>query len=226
MWYDFQSRIYGFDGMFPRTLRDLTIRPGVAAREHIKGNRVKHYGPVGYFFLMVTVFLMIMSMLDVDYMELSMMSPTDMVDTPENRASQKLMGIMFDNLRTSSFFVAVPITLIAWLFFRKAGHNILEHAVLPFYVLGHIYWLFILSALSFALFGIRLDLNAQSVIGLLFFAFACSDFYVHNSKIKAFIKGIAVYVIGYLLFAAIIIVFAVAYASIDHEFKEIMKQGE
>jgi hypothetical protein len=31
VWNDFVSRTYGFDGMFPRTIRDLTIRPGAAA---------------------------------------------------------------------------------------------------------------------------------------------------------------------------------------------------
>lgn len=65
-WFDFWSRVYGFDGMFPRTLRDLTIRPGKAARDYINGNRVKYYGPVGYFFLMITLFLVLAGMLDID----------------------------------------------------------------------------------------------------------------------------------------------------------------
>lgn len=230
MWYDFQSRIYGFDGMFPRTLRDLTIRPGLVAREHIKGNRVKHYGPVGYFFLMVTVFLLIMSMLDIDFIEFNEMSASGLADTPENQTSkkamQKLTSIMFDNMRSLSFMVAIPVTLMAWLFFRKAGHNILEHAVLPFYVLGHIYWVTILSLPFFVIFGIRLHPTVSLIISILFFAFACSDFYTHNSRIKAFVKGIAVYIIGYLLFAALMIVLVLVYASIDPEFKEIMRQGK
>ena len=47
LYTDFQSRIYGFDGMFPRTLRDLTIRPGHVAETYINGNRVKYVAPVG-----------------------------------------------------------------------------------------------------------------------------------------------------------------------------------
>src|SRR5258705_13671611 len=58
-WHDFLARVYGFDGMFPRTLRDLTLRPGFAAKEFIRGNRMKYYGPVGYFFLMITLFLLV-----------------------------------------------------------------------------------------------------------------------------------------------------------------------
>lgn len=65
-WNDFWARVYGFDGMFPNTLRDLTLRPGVAARIFISGNRVKYYGPVGYFFLMITVFLLLLDLLNIE----------------------------------------------------------------------------------------------------------------------------------------------------------------
>jgi hypothetical protein len=50
MWYDFQSRIIGFDGMFPRTIKDLTLRPGKASKNYVYGNRMMYYGPVGSFF--------------------------------------------------------------------------------------------------------------------------------------------------------------------------------
>jgi Protein of unknown function (DUF3667) len=63
-WNDFWARIYGFDGMFPNTLRDLTVRPGKASQLVIDGNRVKYYGPVGYFFLMITLLCLVGSLLD------------------------------------------------------------------------------------------------------------------------------------------------------------------
>jgi len=227
LWYDFQSRIYGFDGMFPRTLRDLTIQPGVAAREHIAGNRVKHYGPVGYFFLMITVFLLILSMIDVNLMEFMSSATKEIADTSQNQsgqlAQQKLMGFVYDNMRTFSFLIIIPITLTAWLFFRKAGYNILEHSVLPFYVFGHTYWLTILSLLFFYFFETSPRLTIQLVISILFFAFACSNFYNHNSKVKAFFKGIAVYLIGYFLFVVMMIVFTVIYVFTNPEFMEMIR---
>src|SRR6187397_2984313 len=69
LWFDFQSRVYGFDGMFPRTLKDLTLRPGAVTRSYISGNRVLYYGPVGYFFIMITVYLLLASLIDVDLSE-------------------------------------------------------------------------------------------------------------------------------------------------------------
>lgn len=230
LWYDFQSRIYGFDGMFPRTLRDLTIRPGVAAREHIAGNRVKHYGPVGYFFLMITVFLLILSMLNVDFVEFMSNSTKEISGVSQNQSGQlaqrKLMSFLSDNMRSFSFLIILPISLTAMLFFRKAGYNILEHSVLPFYVFGHIYWLTIFSLLLYDFFEIGPYFLEQLVVSVLFFAFATSNFYHHNSKVKAFFKGLAVYIIGYLFFVAIMSVFTLIYMVNDPEFLEMMKQGK
>lgn len=63
---DFINRIYRFDGMFPRTLRPLTIRPGEVARSYINGIRVKYVGPVGYYFLTLTFFLLVVPLLDIE----------------------------------------------------------------------------------------------------------------------------------------------------------------
>ncbi len=230
MWFDFQSRIYGFDGMLPRTLRDLSMRPGVVAREYIYGNRVKYYGPVGYFFLMITVFLLLLSIFEIDFIEFSKTSISGMIDVPANQSGQeiqrKLTMIMSDHMRTLSFMVIIPVTLMARLVFRKAGLNILEHAVLPFYVIGHTFWLTILTLFSFAFFATSPAFMAQLVISIFFFAFACSNFYKHNSKVKAFIKGIAVYIMGYLLFSLIIVILTVLYMFIDPEFKDLLKSGK
>ena len=68
-WNDFWARVYGSDGMFPNTLRDLTIRPGKASQLFINGNRTRYYGPVGYFFLMITLLYLVGSLLDVPITE-------------------------------------------------------------------------------------------------------------------------------------------------------------
>jgi hypothetical protein len=49
MWSDFLSRVYGFDGMFPKTLRDLTLRPGLAARKYIEGTACNTMALLGTF---------------------------------------------------------------------------------------------------------------------------------------------------------------------------------
>lgn len=66
-WDDIWEHISGFDGKLFRTFKDLTLRPGFAAREFINGNRARYYGPVGYYLLMITVFLLWLNIIDLDY---------------------------------------------------------------------------------------------------------------------------------------------------------------
>jgi hypothetical protein len=227
MYYDFQSRIYGFDGMFPRTLIDLTLRPGVVAKDYINGNRIKHYGPVGYFFLMITLFLIIMSIMEIDFSEFSRVSNQAFAADPAKGSTvalqQRISNFIGDNIRTFSFLSIPSIALMAWLFFRKSGYNFLEHAVIPFYIFGHVYWLSILNLFLFKFNGASTRFMIQFVVSIVFFAFACSDFYIHNSKLKAFLKGLAIYIFGSLIFIFVATMAAIVYMVANPEILELMK---
>jgi len=200
-WNDFWSRVYGFDGMFPRTLRDLTLRPGHVARQVINGNRVLYYGPVGYFFLMVTLFLLILGMLGLDFTDfMKGMQEAMATNETQMQAQNKVMKVISDNLRIASF-VIIPFQ--AWcaryLFFRKAELNFMEHSVLPLYTIGHIYWLSIISAVvykvsDFMLFGV-----VQLVLSILYAGFAYISLITYQSKIKVFFKGALLYLVSQLL---------------------------
>ena len=206
-WYDFWARIYGFDGMFPRTLRDLTIRPGVAARTFIAGNRAKYYGPVGYFFLMITLLYLVSSILDVPLIELmkSANKATNFVGTPKAGSGQEkfgevIMQYISDNLKLVSFlFIPLQAFCSRFIFFRKSGENYFEHTVLPFYIQGNIYWLSILSVILYSIFGFFLPGKISVVVSICYFGYAYADFFGYQSKVKAFLKGIGVYFFSQLL---------------------------
>jgi hypothetical protein len=133
-WNDFWARIYGFDGMFPRTLRDITIRPGVALRKFIEGNRVAYYGPVGYFFLMVTLIYIVASLFNIDLVEFMKsasdtgLQPNAKVGIGQERMIQATMKLASDNLKILSF-IMIPIFAFCgrYIFFRKQGLNFIEH---------------------------------------------------------------------------------------------------
>lgn len=83
--------------------------------------------------------------------------------------------------------------------FRKSEMNFLEHTVLPFYLLGHIYWISIISLFVYTFTG-SFFLNTISVVVMIFyFGFAYSNFITHQSKWRSFFKGLLVYVGGQLL---------------------------
>lgn len=225
-WNDFWSRVYGFDGMFPRTLRDLTLRPGQAARAYIDGNRVKYYGPVGYFFLMVTVFLLVLSMIGMSFKEFMMgMQYTEGQTAGQQKVNDMLMGWISENMRIFSFGIIPMIALSAKLFFRKSKLNFLEQCVLPLYINGHIYWLSIISAFVYKLAGTMVVNWFGSLLTLVLFGMGYAQLMNYQGKVKAFIKGIFVYFLGFVLFMLLFFVFGVVYVLLDPEVVNLIRPG-
>lgn len=215
-WNDFWARVYGFDGMFPRTLRDLTVRPSVTAVEFIKGNRVKYYGPVGYFFLMITLYLLCIDFMGIDFKQIMQESQNKysigMAGRGQKEIIQAVMEFVSNNLKWIAF-LAVPMDALAarYFFFRKNGLNFLENSVLPFYLRGHLYWLNIIAAIIYKFSG-NFTLNSFiPLIGILFFGFAYSRFTDYQSKWKGFFKGFGVYLVSqfFNMLLALIVIFII-----------------
>lgn len=180
-WNDFWSRVYGFDGMFPRTLRDLTLRPGQAARTFINGNRVMYYGPVGYFFFMISLYLLVMSMLSIDPIELTREIASDLATAKPGSGQEKLNAGMAqwinDNQRLVSF-IFIPIQVLwLWILFRKSALNFLEHSVMVLYTQGHIQWISIVFLFVFKFTGYFLDFSLLLLSQFVYFCFACVQLY-------------------------------------------------
>lgn len=200
-WYDFWARIYGFDGMFQRTLRDLTIRPGVAVKRFIEGNRVLYYGPVGYFFLMITLMLLLYDMMGISFLEIMKASGAAVVKTDTQKQAvfvQKIFQAISDNLKIF-FFLFIPFQAFAarYIVFRKSGFNFIEHSILPFYVMGHDLWINIILGVIYAINGEYYTWTA--FITFFYFGYAYSTMMTYQSRVKAFFKGIVVWLVGYLL---------------------------
>jgi Protein of unknown function (DUF3667) len=208
MWSDFAARIYGFDGMFPRTLKDLTIRPGQVARDYIIGNRVKYYGPVGYFFLTLTVYLLMASMLDVDLVTFMMQSnPTD-VETQGGGVQDVVREITkwtIDNMRSVSFFVTLFTVFFTWLFFKRSKYNFVETGTLVFFVTGHVMWVSVVSVVVYKISGFVMDSFYLLLLSIVFMIYAFVDFYSHLSKWKIVVRGIIVHILSYVVLTFVIV---------------------
>jgi hypothetical protein len=229
-WNDFWARIYGFDGMFAQTLRDLTIRPGAASRRFIDGNRVAYYGPVGYFFLMITLLYLVASLLNINLVDfLKNSGGAELQEPPKPGSGQeKLMQSTFqlvsDNLKLISFIV-IPIQAFCsrFLFFRKSTLNFTEHMVLPFYGLGHLYWLSIASLFMYTFTGSFLPYWIQLVVAIVYFSYAYSDLFQYQSRFKTIAKGFGVYIATQLLFALITMIVVILLIVFDPDVYEMVK---
>lgn len=229
-WNDFWARVYGFDGMFPRTLRDLTLLPGHASRNYINGDRVSYYGPVGYFFLMVTLMYLIASMLNVNIVDLlaangdTGLQPAPKPGSGMDQVMQSMFQKISDNMKALSFImIAIQAYCSRYLFFRKQGLNYIEHLVLPLYVQGHIYWLSILSIVLFKISGVFIPNSVSLILTILYISYAYADFFKGQGIWKAFFKGLGLFITTQLIFTLLVAVVMVVFIFTNPEVLEMIR---
>ncbi|MFZ5970688.1 MAG: DUF3667 domain-containing protein [Bacteroidota bacterium] len=227
-WSDFWSRVYGFDGMFPRTVRDLTMRPGQAAREYIAGNRVKYYGPVGYFFFMISLTLLVFSLVGIDFVELMQNSTGSLQHAPAAGSGQAELTRIFmqqvsDNMRIFSFLIIPVMAFWCRVFFRTSGYNLLEHAILPFYINGHIYILTMIMGLLYQFGHVAYHQNFALIASFSYQILAFVDFYNHQSRLKVFLKSVVVFVLAYVTFTLLMMLAFVIYVLLNPAALELLR---
>lgn len=228
-WNDFWARIYGFDGLFLNTLRDLTIKPGFAARDFVNGNRVKYYGPVGYFFLMITLYLIVASFLNIEIRDVMKLSSTvaatnqPLAGSGQDQFNTMILNMISDNLKLFSFLIIPFQALMALLFFRKSRFNFIEHSVVPLYVTGHAFWP---SIIGLFLFRIQGPSTYQAMLGLIsipLYVLACLQFYNDQSRWKVFVKSLMAYIGAYFVFVIFFVVVIFIYVFSNPELLELLR---
>lgn len=199
---EFWDNIIGLDGKFLRTLKDATLRPGAVAREYIRGNRVRYFGPVGYYLFMIGAFLLLLSVIGMDFREYmaAMQESMPMQDQRNTEVNLQIQQFMADNMRIVAFFIVPFMAFASQKFvFRKQGLNFLEHTVPSFYILGHWYWFSMTEALFLKFSGKALDPGLQMLLSALYMGFGYTSFVLTQPKWKTFLKGFTVYFVGFVL---------------------------
>ena len=114
-----------------------------------------------------------------------------------------------DNIRWV-LFLAIPFQAFAarTILFRKSELNFVEHTVPLFYTTGHLFWL---SMMMFAYRKVTGELPSvyMTVLSPLYFGYMYSNFISYQSRVKAFVKGMSVYIIGQFLFVLTMVVIVI-----------------
>ncbi len=197
---ELQKRIFGFDNNYLRTMRDLTLRPNVVIRSIIEGNRIKYVGPIGYYFVMITIYILLLSLLDVDMAELmgSFNNSLNSATSEGQVALQKQLNqFLFSNFRLTAFLMMPFFILGVWIIFKNKGYNFLETSVLNFYGQAHPMWASILLMIIFKITGYTSSLFIMSSITYLYLLFVITVFYKGN-KVWNFVKAIFSIVLGFV----------------------------
>lgn len=221
---ELQTRLFGFDNRFMRTVKDLTLRPDVVIRTVIEGVRVRYFGPISYYFLLITIYAILVSMLDIDLSGFSR-SIAEEID-PSNESSlaiqEQFNGIIFANFRVFSFLMVPLFSLGTYLLFYKKKFNFLETSVLVFYGMGHPTILSILALFLYQYSAFTTVNAVLPIVSALYFGWTCARFYSGN-KFWNFFKGIFSMIIAFGMIMFLAIIGFVVYILINPEVMETLQ---
>lgn len=209
---DYLSRLFGMDTNFLRTLRDLTISPGQVGNTFVGGNRVKYIGPVGYFFLISTFFILSFSLLGIDVKYFMTQASDSIVAMPSAEPQQEnlqssLMGVLSRNLKILQFLIIPFIALWGMVFFKKAKMNFFEHSVNALYIQGHLLFLKMIGVFVFKWNGFVIN-PYLIVVDVPYFIWSCFGFYELKGVKNVFKAGL-LYLISFLSFLISIMVITI-----------------
>lgn len=219
---DFFSRVYGLDGAFPKTFIGLSVRPALVAKEYINGIRGKYVGPVGYYFLIFAIFLLIIQLSDyslADYLpkteELTELitNETDAKQTIEEKARvQATKQKVFGNIQYVHVALAPITAFFLCVFFRRSPYNFLEVTVFSFFIHA--------QAIFFNIFGfvglVIADWKSNTLVSFLsltYMLWSISLFYAGRVRFGSIAKGLLAYVlanISFIILTSIVVVIVLA----------------
>jgi hypothetical protein len=192
--------------VFLRTIRDLATKPGIVTLHFVEGNRVRYFGPVGLFFVLLTIFILVIEWLGIDFFQFqSANNPFQTSGSPRQEAMLKdYMRFIYNHLKFVSLII-VPITSFwFWVFFRRSKRNLLEHAVLVFYTSAFVQLFMVINLFVYYFTG----LNAMYLISLLSFfymAYASVQYYApHYKPPSAFLRSLSANGMTYLTLMVIV----------------------
>ncbi len=122
-------------GIF-QLVKALAVKRGLVAKEYVLGRRKKYFPPLNFLLLIAAIFVFMATL----------SHGSDAPPASETVAADQ-MQIYSDRTKIVNFYVtkysnimallSLPLTsFFFWLFYRKRGHNFIEHLVAGMYMLG------------------------------------------------------------------------------------------
>jgi hypothetical protein len=205
---DFLNRIYGLDGAVPNTIIGLWKYPSRVSKEYIKGIRGKYVGPVGYYFLMFTIYFILIAVLKVDMAEYTDTqgindvingTTAEDLDKDDLAFQDMVQKNIFENLHYFTILLFPFFALWAKVFYRKSGFNFLEHIVFLFFTNAQMLFINMTGIIVYAATGLSSTLLI-SLAGILYFGLSASLFYSNKFSIKTILKSFLYYLVSFITF--------------------------
>ncbi len=194
------------------TIKQLSLRPGKAVAEYIKGKRKEYYNPLKYYLLLVAVVLIIR-------MQFNLITP----EVPagfEYSEKQMLFFGQFLNLFFKYFnlilLTGIPfISFFSFVIFKKSKYSFAENLILNLYLMGHHS---IINILLFPFFLLFTTGNSQMkfiqfVTSWAYHSWAFKQFF-QISTVKSIFKTLVTIFLGYLCWIILIVTVMMIYVRV------------
>ena len=208
---ELQKRLFGFDNNFLRTVKDLTIHPKRVITASIEGVRVKYIGPVGYYFLLITIYVIVINTFNIDLSNLSLQFNESL--NPDLSQEQREMSIKANNFIAENFrlisFIMIPFFVGGLnIIFSNKGYNFLETSVITLYGQAHPIWFSIVFLLINKYTGNALPIMVMTFVSFLYTIIVATFFYTGN-KLWNFLKASVAMILGFVLLIVVSVLIGV-----------------
>jgi len=222
---DFKDRVLGLDGKFLRTIIASVKDAGDLSMTYINGNRRRYIGPVGFFFISLTIYFVVMTTTGNSFDELfgneELMGQLEEESNPTQKEVFKLMGsLMNEYFKVISLFSVLITGLFLWLFNLKKGLNYLEFLVFAFYYNGFVFLMSLFQFFIPTTEGIIIGSSIASILSIVYFVWAYITFDKGKSIFIKILKAIFIQVCTGIVIGVIASISAAVYLINNKELLE------
>lgn len=198
---EFFDKLFGVNGMFVRTMVHLFTKPGLVAATYIKGDRRSYLGPVAYFLIITTVYLLYIQLFDFDFHGYFGQAIDDYIgDVDEQTLRSMEMGaeISMKFMRLVNFANAFFLAIALWLIYRKSkGLNYIEQLAASLYVTAQTVMYTLFTMVIYSLFGYS-STWSPLIFNALLVGWLTATQYTSKPSLPEFIKGFTALILSYV----------------------------
>ena len=223
---DIYSQLLSMDNKFARTIWYLLVNPKYVIQGFINGNRTKFFGAGGMYFLLLTIYLLLLSFLDISLTEVTASTSEYLSGANTTQGQQELQKMVEQSIYGNiKIFTFLTIPFFAWgllIVFRKNKLNFFEHAIVIFYSFSLSTCFSILAALLYKITDVDLFWTS-SILVICIFSYIAARYY-DTKWWRGLLKGLAGYLLGYLMIMAMSGIATILYLILNPELVESLSK--
>jgi len=231
LYEDFKERVLGLDGKFLRTIVASLKDAGQLSMTYINGNRRRYVGPVGFFFICLTIYFIVMTSTGNSFDELfqneELINQYEGDSDPTQKEIFKLIGaLMNEYFKIISLFSVLITGLFLWLFNLKKGLNYLEFLVFAFYYNGFVFLMSLYQFFIPSTEGFIIGSTIASFLSIVYFVWAYITFDKGKSVFVRIVKAIMIQIAAGLVIGLIAAISSAVYLINNKELLEQLKNAQ